>query len=65
MAITIQSLKLPLPEDESSLQLRAARALGIRESDILGLRLVRMSLDARKKNDIFFSCAVTLDLPSA
>lgn len=65
MAITLQSLKLPLTEEESSLRPRAARALGIRENEILGLRLCRMSLDARKKNDIFFSCAVILDLPPA
>ena len=62
MAVTIRNLKLPLTADESSLHSRAARALGISESDIQGLRIGRMSLDARKKNDIFFSCAVILEL---
>lgn len=64
MAITLQGLKLPLSAEESSLPARAARALGIRESDIQGLRIGRMSLDARKKNDVFFSCAVILELPA-
>lgn len=65
MAITLHNLKLPLSAEESSLPQRAARILGVREQDIAGLRLGRMSLDARKKNDIFFSCTLTLELAPA
>lgn len=65
MAIVIQGLKLPLGAEESSLRSRAARALGIRENEMQGLRLGRMSLDARKKNDIFFSCAAIVELSPA
>lgn len=65
MAIVIHGLKLPLSAEESSLHSRAARALGIRESEIQGLRLGRMSLDARKKSDIFFSCVAIVELSLA
>lgn len=65
MAITVTGLKLPLTAEESSLLQRAARALRIREADIQGLRLVRTSLDARKKSDIFFSCTAELRLGPA
>ena len=62
MAIVVQGLKFPLSADESSLRERAARALRIREEEIKGMRLVRMSLDARKKNDIFFACTAEICL---
>ena len=62
MALKITGLKLPLTADESSLPERAARALRIRTDDIVGLRLVRTSLDARKKQDIYYACTVEVQL---
>ena len=62
MVLKITGLKLPLTADESSLPERAARALRIRTDDIVGLRLVRTSLDARKKQDIYYACTVEVQL---
>ncbi|MDR0840218.1 MAG: hypothetical protein LBN26_02370 [Christensenellaceae bacterium] len=62
MPLIIAELKLPLQAEESSLNQIAARALGVGESDLRSLILRRSSLDARKKQDIFFSCTVEVTL---
>ena len=62
MALVLSELKLPLQADESSLKEFAARALAMPESAILGLRVNRVSLDARRKDEICFSYTVTLTL---
>lgn len=62
MALVLSELKLPLQAEESSLKEFAARALAMPESAILGLRVNRVSLDARRKDEICFSYTVTLML---
>ncbi len=42
------------------LQKRAARALGISPNAILELSIARQSIDARKKNDVHYVCAVNV-----
>jgi len=51
--ILIQQLKLRVPCDEQAVKSKAAKALMIKEEEILKLEILRESLDCRKKPDIF------------
>ena len=57
----VRDIKLH-PNDQESFKKAVAVKLGIKESEIYGLEIVRRSVDARKKEDIriVFSVAVTL-----
>lgn len=56
--ILIQQLKLRVPHDEKEILKRAARALLLREEDILEMEILRRSMDARKKPEIYAIYAV-------
>ena len=58
----IRDIKLSLNGGEEELTAAAAARLGVAVSDIVGLELLRRSVDARKKEDIrrVFTVAVTL-----
>jgi len=58
---------LRLDEPREQLAQKAAQALGVPPEAVSGLRILRESLDARRKSDIHFSyqAAVTVDLPDA
>ena len=60
--ILLRGIRLAEGEALSVLRQRAAKKLRVPESDILELRLVKRSLDARKKNDIHYTCAAALRL---
>ena len=60
--ILLRGLRLEEGEALSVLRKKAAKKLGIPEEDILELRPVKRSLDARKKNDIHFLCSAALTL---
>ena len=60
--ILLRSLRLEEGEELGALRKKAARKLGLPENEILSLRPVKISLDARKKNDIHYNCAVALTL---
>lgn len=62
MPIIINQLKLPIEENESSLKAYAAGALAVPPAALLGLRVVRISLDARKKDAIAFNYTVEATL---
>ncbi|MBQ7114085.1 MAG: NAD(P)/FAD-dependent oxidoreductase [Clostridia bacterium] len=62
MALILSELKMPLHAEESSLKEFAARALNMSENAILSLQVKRISLDARKKDDICFSYTVEVTL---
>lgn len=62
MALTLFDLKLPLHAEESSLKRIAARALAMPENAIQDMRINRISLDARRKDDISFRYTVTVTL---
>ncbi len=62
MALTVDNIKLNLNEDESSLTQKAAGILGVDAQDIAALRVVRMALDARRKQDIHHLCTVLVEL---
>lgn len=62
MALILSELKIPLQAEESSLKEFAARALNMPESAMKALAVKRISLDARKKDDICFSYTVEISL---
>ncbi len=63
MALVLRDLRLSLNEDEALLLERAAKTLGLPADEIASMRIVRMSLDARKKSDIHFKYTLRLDVP--
>lgn len=52
--ILIQQLKLRIPHGTEQVRSRAARALMIPEQEILELEILRRSIDARKKPELYF-----------
>lgn len=60
--LRIQQLKLKLNHKQEDLRQKAAKLLGVKPEEIMELRPVKRSLDARKKEDIHYSyvCEVTL-----
>ena len=60
--IRINELKLSLDYDEKTLKTLAAKALKIKESDLLSVRLHKRSIDARHKDNIVFSAAADVEL---
>lgn len=62
MAIVLNQIKLSIEENESLLPKLAARALAVSKDDIRLLRVVRISLDARKKDAIAFNYTVEVTL---
>ena len=60
--ILVRNLRLEPGEELPVLRQRAAKKLRVPEEDILALRPVRRSLDARRKNDIHFTCSAAVTL---
>lgn len=62
--IRINQLKLPLEYEKEKLLQKAARILGISPADILKIDIIKESIDARKKPEIFYSYIVDVTLKS-
>ena len=60
--IKIKNLRLNVGEDTDRLTAKAAKILRISSSQITEMRLVKRSLDARKKNDIHYVCAAAFSV---
>ncbi len=60
--ITVRNLRLEIGDSEEKLKKKAARELRVPETDIKSIRLTKKSLDARKKNDLHYTCAVALSV---
>ena len=60
--ILIRNLRLAPGESEDLLPLRAAEKLKLRKEDLTSFRIVRKSLDARKKTDIHWVCSVAVSV---
>ncbi len=52
MALLLRDLSLDISIDESIVSLEAARQLGVDARLLTGFRIIRRSIDARKKNQI-------------
>lgn len=57
--LRIQEIKLSLDEDEELLKSKLAKKLKIAQESILNYKIFKKSIDARKKNDVYF--VYTLD----
>ena len=64
MAIRLKNIILSLEEDESTLQRKVADLLKISPEQIQNLKIVKKSLDARRKNRIQFVYTLELSLPA-
>ena len=60
--IRISQIKLRPEQDIKKLQIKAAGILKINPGDIKALHIVRRSLDARKKPDVFYSYVVDVEV---
>ena len=60
--IRIRNLRLEPEEEERYLRTRAAAKLRLPETRIRALRILKKSLDARKKNDLHYSCTVAVEV---
>ena len=58
--IRLNQLKLPVDHTREQLIHKAAQSLRIPQQDILELEIVRQSLDARKKPELFYSYSVNV-----
>ncbi len=65
MAFVITDLKQPLEATDAELNRIAANYCGIPERAMQSLRIVRRSLDARRKNDIHFRVNVRVEIDPA
>lgn len=61
--IRIQELKLDLKYTANDLKMAILNELHIKEEDLLDFRLVRRSIDARKKQDIHYVVTVDITVP--
>ena len=60
--ILVRDLRWNIGEKEQKLTALAARALGVDRREISALKIVKKSLDARKKPDVFWRCSVAVEV---
>lgn len=60
--ILVRNIRLAPDEDAAALKPRAAKKLRTAENEITALKLVKRSLDARRKDDIHYVCSVAISL---
>ncbi|MDD5213009.1 MAG: NAD(P)/FAD-dependent oxidoreductase [Candidatus Gracilibacteria bacterium] len=60
--LRLEEIKLSIKEDESNLEGKIIKLLGIKKEDLISLKLVKKSIDSRDKRDILFIYSVDLDL---
>ena len=63
MTVRISAIRMPLTFDETALKAAAAKKLKIKEGQIRALRMIKKSVDARKKDQVHFT--VTVDVTTA
>ena len=59
----ITDLRLELDGTERDLKRAAARRLGVRPAQIRSVKLYRRAVDARRRDDVHFTCTVDADCP--
>lgn len=62
MTIRINNLTIAIEEDNNALKRKVAKKLKISEDKLPSFKIVKESLDARKKNDLKFNYAVDIEL---
>ena len=63
--IRVNQIKVEPSADKAVLLKKAARILGIKENEIARLDIVKQSIDARKKPEIYYSYVVDVELVAA
>lgn len=63
MALRVSELKLAIGQDETDLPVLAGERLGCSPSEISHWRILRKSLDARRRDDIHYVYSLALELP--
>ncbi|MDO4815562.1 MAG: hypothetical protein Q4A83_03025 [Bacillota bacterium] len=58
--ISIRNLRLEIGDGEEKLKKKAAKELRVSEADIKSIRLIKKSLDARRKNDLHYTCTAAV-----
>ena len=64
MAVILSDIKCPVGTAESEIVAKAMKTLGLKSSDVEGAGVYKISLDARKREDIHSVCSVLLRLKS-
>ena len=60
--IRVNQIKVEPSADKTALLKKTAKILGIKENEIFRMEIVKQSIDARKKPEIFYSYVVDVDL---
>ena len=60
--LRVNQVKIRTEHTGEQLKRKTAEALGIQTADILGLRIIRQSIDARKKPEIFYSYSLEVQV---
>lgn len=60
--LRVNQVKLPVEHSEAELRRKTAKTAGIREEQIKSLKIVRRSLDARKKPDLYYLYALDVEV---
>ncbi len=63
--IRVSQIKVEPSADKEALLKKAARILGIKENEIARMDIVKQSIDARKKPEIYYSYVVDVELVAA
>src|SRR4051812_5847560 len=63
MSLKITNVRLELDEPEAALSDKLSRRLGVGRESIARWRILRKSLDARRRDDLHFVCAARVELP--
>lgn len=64
LTLRMTNLRLRVEEPETELPRRVAARLGVGEEDVRSWRILRKSLDARKRHELKFVYSLALELPS-
>ena len=62
--IKLQNLSLPLNYTKETIKTAAAKRLACRSDEVKTVKLLKLSLDARKKSDIHYVAAVAAEVPN-
>ncbi len=60
--LKLPPIRLELQEDEPDLRRKIVDLLGIRDADLIGYRLLRQSIDARKRGRVCIACTVAAEV---
>ena len=62
--IKLQNLNLPLDYTDETIKAAAAKRLSCRPEEIKSIKLLKLSLDARKKTDIHYAVSIAAEVPN-